>query len=495
MRSSVADAFALSRQAYASPEVRFLSEKQHGVFILAVFTSAFSRERPGVPEAEFHEYVDHSLDVLRDRGESGLPNSTGRSLCLSWMQDGWLDKDVGLDGRPIYRPSPAAQTVLDWLASQSRRRMVSAPRVNRIFDTVAELAVLADPDRDALIREKRARAEQLLREVAELEAGADLPQGTEDELVQLASVVAESMGEIPSDFRRVGQQFRAAQRRIREHMLTGSTTAGEVMSSVTTAARQITNDTVEGRAFMGVADLIRDDATIGTLRSNVARIMASPVAELFTETERVMFANIASAFVSNVDLVLQGPRALSQLVAGRLASHVTAPGDRGGLEESIRAARTALLAHGGAIPEEGLPTLGPLRVRGSSLRLHDPRPIDAPRPLADAPASTAEPLTVEYLRRWGGPHGQAVADHIVGVLAGGRDRVTLAEAWEAAPADLRRSVELLGYFGHANRDRSGPAGFDVITVIEGEATRSFRVPRVWFVLDNEGSSDGEQLGR
>lgn len=290
MRSRVPDAYALARQAYDSPEVRFLSEKQHGVFILAVFTSAFSREQPVAPDAEFHDYVDHALDVLRDAGESGLPSASGRSLCLAWMQDGWLDKELALDGRAVYRPSAAAQTVLDWLASQSRRRMVSAPRVNRIFDTVAELAALADPDRDALIQEKRAKAEQLLREASDLEAGGSLPEGTEDELVQLASVVAVSMGEIPSDFRRVGQQFTAAQRRIREHMLTGSTTAGEVMSSVTTAARQITNDTAEGRAFMGVAELIRDDATIGALRSNVARIMASPVADRRIEQERVPLA-------------------------------------------------------------------------------------------------------------------------------------------------------------------------------------------------------------
>lgn len=487
MRSNVADAYALARQAYGSPEVRFLSEKQHGGFILAVFTSAFSRERPVVPDAEFHEYVDHALDVLRDRGEAGLPSSTGRSLCLSWMQDGWLDKELGHDGRPIYRPSTAAQTVLDWLDGQSRRRMVSAPRVNRIFDTVAELAALADPDREALIREKRAKAEQLLREASELEGGAVLPRGTEDELVQLASMVAESMGEIPSDFRRVGQQFTAAQRRIREEMLTGGTTAGEVMSSVATAARQITNDTPEGRAFMGVAELIRDDATIGTLRSNVARIMASPVADLFTETERVLFANIASAFVSNVDLVLRGPRALSRLVASRLASHVTATGHRGSLDEAIRAARTALLAHQGMVPEGALPTLGPLRVPGSSVRLHDPRPIDAPRPLADAPQSTAQPLTVEYLRRWGGPHGQAVAKQVADLLAAGRGGVTLAEAWEAAPVDLQRSVELLAYFAHANRVESHPTGSDSITVTEGDTTRTFLVPRIWFAT--EGDTD------
>lgn len=122
------------------------------------------------------------------------------------------------------------------------------------------------------------------------------------------------------------------------------------------------------------------------------------------------------------------------------------------------------------------------------MRLNDPRPIDAPRSLADAPKSTAEPLTVEYLRRWGGPHGQAVADHVLGLLATGRDRVTLAEAWEAAPPDMRRSVELLGYFAHSKRSPSHLAGTDLITVTEGDGARTFRVPRIWFV----GEIVGEQ---
>lgn len=485
--TGIVDAFALAREAYGSPEVRFLSEKQHGAFILAVFTSVFSRERPAIADTDFHEHIDAALDVLRDRGATGLPASNGRALCLSWIDDGWLDKDLGVDGRPVYRPSAATQTVLDWLAGQSRRRLVSAPRVNQVFDTVARLAALAEPDRDALIREHDRLAAEHRAEAERLRAGGDLAHGSDDELVQYAAMVADAMDEIPSDFRRIGQQFTAAQRQIREAMLTGEETAGQVMRSVTAAARQITAETPEGRAFMEVADLIRDDATMGALRANVARIMNSPVADMFTDTERVMFANISSVFVSNVDLVLQGPRALTQIVAGRLSAHVTAGGDRGGLDEALRAARAALLAHHGPIPVGALPTLGPLRVAGSTLRLHDPRPVDAPRALADTPPSTSEPLTLEYLRRWGGPHGQKVADHLASLLHTGRDRVTLAQAWEAAPPDLRRSVELVAYFGHPDRFPSRTTETDVITVTEGDRRRRFRVPRIEFTHDRQSN--------
>ena len=40
--------------------------------------------------------------------------------------------------------------------------------------------------------------------------------------------------------------------------------------------------------------------------------MASPLADMFTESERVVFAHIASACVTNVDIVLEGPGAMSR---------------------------------------------------------------------------------------------------------------------------------------------------------------------------------------
>lgn len=481
---AIVDALALARDAYGTAEVRFLSEKDHGPFILALFTTMFSREQPAILESTFRESLEIALDVLRDRGEPGLPSSNARALSEAWIRQGWLEKDVGVDGSSIYRPSPATQTVLDWLAGQTRRRMVSAPRVNQVFENVAELAALAAPDREGSIREHERRAAVHQREAKRLRAGGDLPLGSDDQLLQYASLVADAMDEIPSDFRRVGQQFSVAHRQIREELLTGDGTAGQVMSSVTTAARRITDETPEGRAFKGVADLIRDDATMATLRSNVSRIMASPAADMFTDSERVMFANISSVFVTNVDLVLRGPRALTQIVAGRLAAHVTTTSDRAGLLAALRAARAALLTHKGAIPLSALPSLGPLRVQGSTLRIHDPRPLDAPRPLADTPPSVSTPLTLEYLRRWGGPHAEEVADHIAGLFKAGRERVTLAEAWEAAPTDLRRSVELIAYLGHPARDPSRPTATDLVTITEGERRRQFRIPRIDFTSNH-----------
>lgn len=242
-RATIVSDFALARNVYTRPEVRFLSGKQHGVFILAVFRSAFTRQQPAMLTDDFHQLVDDALAVLKDQGETGLPDSTGRTLCLGWMEDEWLDKELAEDGRPVYRPSLAAQTVLDWLTSQTRRRLVSAPRVTQVFELVAQLASLADPDRDALIDHHEELAKIHAAEAQRLRAGSDLPSASDDELIQHAALVGDAMDEIPSDFRRVGEQFIAAQRSIREALLTRDESAGRVIATVTSAARRITAET------------------------------------------------------------------------------------------------------------------------------------------------------------------------------------------------------------------------------------------------------------
>lgn len=481
MGTSVADEFALAKEAYATPEVRFLSEKQHGAFILAVLRSTFTRELPAVVDNDFHEALDHAIGALRDRGETGVPDTNGRALATSWVADGWLEKDLSSDGQMVYRPTAASQTVMEWLDRQSRQRLVSVPRVNQIFDNVAKLAALADPDRDALIREHEREAKRHQAEAERLKAGGDVPAGTDDDLLQYADLVVGAMNEIPSDFRRVGERFHDAKRDLQDRLLTtDGETVGQVIQSVTDTSRNIMTGTPQGRAFEGVSELIRDEAQMGSLRHNLNRIMNSPAADMFTDGERVMFANLPAVFVTHVDLVLEGPRALTKIVGGRLAAHVDASEGQGGLLSTIRAARAALRTHKGPVPHGAIPTLGPLTVPGSTLRLHDPRPVDAPRSLADAPAAVTEPLTLEYLARWGGPHGKDVADHVRRLFAAGRDRVTLAEAWQVAPSDLRRSVELVAYLGHPARSHDRPRGTDVITVSEGDRSRKFMIPRVEF---------------
>lgn len=485
-RIAALDAYALARKSYETPEVRFLSQKQHGAFILAVMNLAFPQDAPVIADHDLHDLVDRAAGVLRDAGEGDLPVATGRALAASWVAQGWLEKDRDVEGVVVYRPSSSAQSVMSWLAARGIDRPISAPRVNQIFQTVAELAQLADPDRERMIEHHDRKAEEHRAEAERLRAGGELEVGTEDQLRERVGMVARDMEEIPADFRRVGEQFKAVDRRLRHEMVSDPGPVGAVISQVWQSSQDITRGTPAGRSFIGVADLISDQAQMAMLRENVQRIMASPAGEALSPGEQWMFANLPQVFTSNVQLVMEGPQALTRLVQRRLAAHVTSTRQEGGVEQIIRAARAALQTHQGAMPEAGLPSLGMLRVAGSSLRLHDPRPPAAPRRLDQAPAAGGHALTLEYLRRWGGPQGTQVADHVTCLLEQApTGKVTLAQAWQEAPADLRRSVELIAYLGLPTRTAGESPEHDVVEVDEGDQQRMFRIPRVEFTAERE----------
>src|SRR4051812_44068216 len=73
------------RTAFERPTLTLLHQRRAAV-VVAIFRSAFSRERPAVPAARLHEQVDTYLDQLRLEGHPELPTGTGRDICLRWMR-------------------------------------------------------------------------------------------------------------------------------------------------------------------------------------------------------------------------------------------------------------------------------------------------------------------------------------------------------------------------------------------------------------------------
>ncbi len=79
----IGKAFALAREAYERPDVHFLSDKQHGRFMLTVVTSAFTRYRESMPVEQFHAFVGTVHAQLRDACQESLPSASPRALCAA----------------------------------------------------------------------------------------------------------------------------------------------------------------------------------------------------------------------------------------------------------------------------------------------------------------------------------------------------------------------------------------------------------------------------
>jgi hypothetical protein len=85
----------------------------------------------------------------------------------------------------------------------------------------------------------------------------------------------------------------------------------------------------------------------------------------------------------------------------------------------------------------------PLGITGLRLRVFDPDSERPPEPLRDVSAAAPEALSLEDLRKQGGPSLAQLRDRIEGKLQTG-DLETAAELFNQLPDDLRRPVEILG---------------------------------------------------
>ena len=489
---SILDAYAMAEDVFQRrPAVTFLA-KTYGEVVLTVFTTAFTRGRETVPDDQFRSHVGTVLGTLRDAGH-GVPSASTRDLCAQWVADGWLFYDTEPDGSGVYFLTSASKDTIAWTTGLANRRMVSATRVSTILEAIESMADLVDPDRASVIARLEARIREQKAQLERLRNGAELAEATLDEFVQRFDHISHLMATIPADFRSVAENFTAAKRRIFELLLTGQDPAGEIMAQASGDALGVIRSTHSGKAFEGVVDLLRDSSTVAELRSNIARIMTHEFADGLTAGERATFADITAVFTGNVEAVLEGPRKISIAVEGALERHVIRSESRTGVDEAIRAARSALLSFAGRSVAVGVvPTVARVEMPRMIQRLHDPRPIPPPVLLADVPVSDAAPVSEEETLRWGGPHLPAVRDHVAAALAGEGGAVGIGEIWAAAPDELRRAVELVAYFDLAHR-RPGTA-YDVnacdrvTTVAPDGSLREVEIP---LVLIRPEDDDGE----
>ncbi|MEU0095575.1 DUF3375 family protein [Kribbella sp. NPDC006257] len=451
LETSILDAYAVADDVFhRRPAVTFLA-KTYGEVVLTVFTTAFTPGRETVPDDQLRSHVGNVLGTLRDAGHS-IPSASARELCAQWVAEGWLFYDTQPDGTGVYFLTSASKDTIAWTTGLANRRMVSATRVSTILEAIESMAELVDPDRASAIARLEARIREQTAQLRRLRKGAQLEEATLDEFVQRFDHISHLMASIPADFRSVAESFTAAKRRIFELLLTGQDPAGGIMAQASGDALGVIRGTQSGKAFEGVVDLLRDSSTVAELRGNITRIMAHEFADGLTASERATFADITAVFTGNVEAVLDGPRKISVAVHGALERHVGRGDSRSGVDEAIRAARAGLLAYQGrTIPAGVVPTVARVDMPRMIQRLHDPRPVPPPVRLMDVPVSDATPVSEEEVRRWGGPHVTAIRDHVARVLADETGEVGLAAIWEAAPADLRRAVELVAYFDVAHR--------------------------------------------
>ncbi len=495
--SDITGELARVREAFDKPTLRLLDRK-YSPLVLAVFRLSFSRDQRSVTAERLHSQVDTYLEELAAAGEDKLPpNATGRSLCVSWMNDQWLFRTIGDSGAEEYSLTSHAIEAIDLIAALSRERtLISESRINTILDAVRRWATEANPDRQSRIDRLDAQIAQLTTERDRLTGGGELAAASEDRMLDGYVDLIDLIGQLPSDFKRVEESVLAMHRQIIADFRSEDRPIADVVDEYLHKTDELTTLTAEGRAFEGAFSLLRDDALLLDLKKDLQAILDHPFATALTPAEQREFRSTVTILRRGIDDVLGQRARLSTTLRDHIVNHNSVR-DRE-LDLTLRQINQQLATWmETAGPRATVPvSLIPAQIEVEHLRerFWDPDNDILPPALEDVSDQAPAGLDLAAIRQQGGPALAQLRRELIDAGEAG-DAANLSDVFNALPDELRRPVEVLGLLHLlADTDRvtadlvlSGPP-FDRFHTLRPDGTRrTFLLTRRELSLDDARS--------
>lgn len=487
----VVDEFDATSDAFSRAALGLLRRKSAPLAV-AVFSTVFTGDARRVPRPVLHQHVRDALALLTDRGRNVPDHDDPIALCAQWVQHGWVySRPAEVQaGEDVYELTSDALDAMRVIRDLAKPQTVNSTRIQQVLTMVAEAAQVASGDVDTRIAHLERQIAEQTAELTRLKEGGVVAVAGDDEMVARYEQIAHEWASIPADFRRVREAIEATLRDLRESLIAG-TVPGVAVHDAHASLDRVFDDTPEGRAFKGVQHLLfNDPAHLRDLRRHAGVILGHDFAEALTDGERRGFADVDTLFSDNIDMVLSAARQVTSEIAGITTRHTRAS-PRTNIIEAIRQAREALMAYAPRrLPAGALPMLSRAQIRPVKHTLHDPDTAPPPPDLSEYSASTAKPLDMAALARWGGPHVTRLVEHIDLLTAIDDAPVTLARAWTESPHDLRRAVEITGYLAlaarmpNARHDDLGRT--EVVTTVRPDGTTlDWQVPLITFTPREE----------
>ncbi|WP_017627354.1 DUF3375 domain-containing protein [Nocardiopsis chromatogenes] len=205
------------------------------------------------------ETLDDELYALHERlGEKRYPKSP-RAYVDDWThpERGWLRKFYPEDSDlPHVELVPAVERALRWVESLQRTDhfIGTASRLSSIITLLRELVHGTEEDPQARLDRLTDRRRTLEEEIARVKSGrVDLLDDLE--VRERYQHLAEAARQLLSDFRRVKQNFRDLDRRLRERIAQWEGAKGDLVAELV-SDRDAISESDQGRSFQAFYDLL-----------------------------------------------------------------------------------------------------------------------------------------------------------------------------------------------------------------------------------------------
>lgn len=479
MASGIEGDVARIEAALNTPTLKLLDRKS-AVVALPVFAAMFPDNAEPMPVERFHTRVEALLDELRGAGYT-VPGSSGKTLAMQWVRERWLYRDPGR-GQETFRLTGDAEQALEYVTRATRTQLnVSLSRIETMRRVVSDAALAAHPDRDERKRRLREEIARLRAEYERLDAGGEVAEATEAELTEQFANVLRELDGLPSDFRRVEEAVRDMHRSITKRFREEDRPVGEVVDDYLDQSARLLTATPEGRAFSGALELLRKRDWLTSLRADLETILAHRLAGMLLPDETRQLRTAVDVIRRGIGDVLSQRQRLTATLREHIENYDHVRNREldlvlRGLDREMRtwmqSARPRDHVEVDLIPPG-------LDIAALKLRTFDPDSQRAPEPLADMAGEAPTALSLDDIRKQGGPSLEQLRRRIHDELAIDGRVESAAALFNLLPDELRRPVEILGLlhlFTRMGADVDPGRREQVGAVRPDGSTRSFLVP-------------------
>lgn len=445
--------------AYGKSTLRLIRNPHSRVYLTLLKFAFPDTSRPILDEDLWAAFDQ----ALRELDRAGLRESipvedgairSGKSLCKELIDNySWMESTMLADGHVEFRltsDATEALNVIDRL--NSLESVMSESRMRTLVEAIQRAAILFSVDyeqgRQILVQ----RLEQAQRELDEYEQRGGGELLTEARAKDVVYNLEDLMSQLPYDLRRLEEDVRSNAMELIDSFRGDERPVGEIIAGYLERGEDLVANTEHGRSFLDAVRVIGDPAVSEGVVSRLDAIALAPLGTGKPLPQALLLQRGWNQISVGIAQVNDANTRASRVIGRSIAQH-DVERDR---ELTMALKRLESLVYDWAVCTSRL-QLAPFETTiqrwdiGSLRTKFWSSPNTVVPPALESEHADSITLSIEELRRLGGPLTSEVLTAIVQAAPFDAKSVNLASGFNALDADLRRPVELAGLLQFATR--------------------------------------------